>query len=407
MIKSDYPRHLTRLLDIAIKDTPVILINGPRQSGKTTLVKQYAPEYPYYTLDDENILGAAKQDPIGFVDRIEKGVIDEVQRAPELLRAIKLSVDQNRQPGRFLLTGSANLLALPQIGDSLAGRMEILTLLPLSLAEIEKREPSFLSYAQSQSWPLNSFNSQFDPVSKALTGGYPEMLTRQDAARRNAWAKSYIKAIIERDIKDISSIEKLLEMPELLEVLASQSGKLTNYSKIAGEIQLDSKTAQTYIGLLETLFLVNKLRPWHKNTLSRIVKSPKTHFIDSGLLASISKLTQEKINKNNGYVGSLLETWVYSELLKTINLTQDDWGIFHYRDKDKVEVDFVLENSDNKVIGIEVKASKTVLTQDFNGLKKLASIAKKDWATGLVLYNGDKCLSFGDNLWAIPFSFLD
>lgn len=406
MAQDNYPRHLTRLLNVAVKDTPVVLINGPRQSGKTTLVKQYAPDYSYYTLDDESILSAVKEDPIGFVGRIDKGVIDEVQRAPELLRAIKLSIDQNRQPGRFLLTGSANLLALPQIGDSLAGRMEILTLYPLSFAEITKRESQFLSFATAQNWALNISDNKFSLVSQVLTGGYPEMLARNDATRRNAWAKSYLKAIIERDIKDISSIEKILEMPQLLEILAKQSGQLTNYSKIAGQIHLDSKTAQTYISLLETLFLVNKLRPWHKNTINRIVKSPKTHFIDSGLLAAISKLSQKKIEADNNYIGPLLETWVYGELLKMINLSQGDWDIFHYRDKDKVEVDFVLENSENQVIGIEVKASRTVTKKDFGGLKKLASIAKNDWLSGIVLYSGDKCLSFGDNLWAIPFSLL-
>lgn len=406
MLKKDYPRHLTHLLNIAIKDTPVVLINGPRQSGKTTLVKQYAPKLPYYTLDDDNILNAVKQDPIGFIDRIEKGIIDEIQRAPELLRAIKFSVDQQRQPGRFLLTGSANVLALPQIGDSLAGRMEILTLLPLSLAEINRRDPLFIEYAQNQSWPLNTQNKKFDCVSQALAGGYPEMLLRQQSNRRNAWAKAYIKSIVERDVKDISAIEKLVEMPHILELLAQQSGKLTNYSQIAGQINIDTKTAQTYIGLLETLFLVNKLRPWHKNTLSRIIKSPKTHFIDSGLLASITNITMEKIYSNNSVVGSLLETWVYGELLKAINLKQDEWKIFHYRDKDQVEVDFVLENIDNKIIGVEVKASRTILNKDFNGLRKLSKLAKKDWFSGLILYNGDRCLPFGDNLWAIPFSFL-
>lgn len=207
-------------MEIAMKDTPVVLINGPRQSGKTTLVKEYSPSLPYFTLDDDNILNAVKQDPVGFVNRIDKAIIDEIQRAPELLRAIKRSIDENRQSGRFLLTGSANLLALPQIGDSLAGRMEILTLFPLSLAEIQHRENHFIKYALDQSWPNQATRSeQSDIISQALTGGYPEMLTRPTFERRNAWAKSYIKAIVERDVKDISSIEKLVEMPRLLEVL--------------------------------------------------------------------------------------------------------------------------------------------------------------------------------------------
>ncbi|HAT7071645.1 TPA: DUF4143 domain-containing protein [Legionella pneumophila] len=391
-----------------MKDTPVVLINGPRQSGKTTLVKEYSPSLPYYTLDDDNILNAVKQDPVGFVNRIDKAIIDEIQRAPELLRAIKLSIDENRQPGRFLLTGSANLLALPQIGDSLAGRMEILTLFPLSLAEIERRENHFIKYTLDQSWPNQATRSeQSDIISQALTGGYPEMLTRPTSERRSAWAKSYIKAIVERDVKDISSIEKLVEMPRLLEVLAQQSGKLTNFTQIGGQLNLDTKTAQKYVGLLETLFLVHQLRPWHGNTLSRIVKTPKIHFIDSGFLACLNRVTIESIEKDKSSFGALLETWVYSELLKMCTLAKEPWNIYYYRDKDQVEVDFILENHARKIIGIEVKASQTILNQDFRGLRKLARLADKNWVSGIVLYSGDKCLSFGDNLWAIPFSFLD
>lgn len=395
-------------MDIAMQDTPVVLVNGPRQSGKTTLVKEYSPSLSYYTLDDDNILNAVKQDPVGFINRIDKAIIDEIQRAPELLRAIKLSIDKNRQPGRFLLTGSANLLALPQIGDSLAGRMEVLTLFPLSLAEIQRRENQFIKYALDQSWPNQAICSEpSNVISRAITGGYPEMLTRPTFERRNAWAKSYIKAIVERDVKDISSIEKLVEMPRLLEVLAQQSGKLTNFTQIAGQLNLDTKTAQKYVGLLETLFLVHQLRPWHNNTLSRIVKTPKIHFIDSGLLACLNRMTIESIESDKSSFGALLETWVYSELLKMCTQQNEPWNIYYYRDKDQVEVDFILENHAHKIIGIEVKASQTILNQDFRGLRKLASLADKNWISGIVLYNGDKCLSFGDSLWAIPFSFLD
>lgn len=404
--QKDYPRKLKNRLEIAMQDTPVVLINGPRQSGKTTLVQQYSPSVPYYTLDDDNILNAVKQDPVGFIQRIDRAIIDEIQRAPELLRAIKLSVDRNRQPGRFLLTGSANLLTLPKIGDSLAGRMEILTLLPLSLSEMMDRESLFLTHATHQSWPSYALSEPLDLISRVLSGGYPEMLTRTDQARRNAWAQSYIKAIVERDIKDISSIEKLVEMPRLLEVLAQFSGKLINFTQIGGQLNLDSKTAQKYIGLLETLFLVHRLNPWHGNALNRLLKTPKIHFVDSGLLASLNRISPESIEWNKSDFGALLETWVYDELLKIISFTDESWNIYYYRDKDKVEVDFVLENHARKMIGIEVKASHTIFNQDFRSLRKLADLAGKNWLSGIVLYNGDNCLSFGDNLWAIPFSML-
>lgn len=400
-----YPRKLSNSINIAMQDTPVVMISGPRQSGKTTLVQQYDPTLQYYTLDDDNILNAALQDPVGFVKRIDKAIIDEIQRAPELLRAIKLSIDKNRQAGRFLITGSTNLLALPKIGDSLAGRMEILTLLPLSLAEVGQRDNQFLKLAQSQTWPL-TISHKIDCIAEAIIGGYPEMRIRQDINRRNSWAKSYIKSIIERDIKDISNIEKLAEMPHLLEVLAQQSGQLTNFTQIGGQIKLDSKTTQKYVNLLENLFLIKTLRPWHRNTLSRIIKTPKVYFLDSGVLSTLNHITPDRINTKPQLAGALLETWVYSELLKTINYEQESWNIFYYRDKEQVEVDFILENSANQIIGIEVKTSHTIFNQDFRGLRKLAAIAGNDWLSGIILYQGEQCLSFGDNLWAIPFALL-
>jgi predicted AAA+ superfamily ATPase len=405
---NNFPRKLKSHMDAAMKDTPVVLINGPRQSGKTTLVKEYSPSLPYYTLDDDNALTAAKSDPIGFINRIDKAIIDEIQRAPELMRAIKVSIDQHRQPGRFLLTGSANLLALPQIGDSLAGRMEILTLLPLSLNEIQRKDNHFIEHAQNQSWPTQTaFSETSNIFSRALIGGYPEMLTRPSPERRHAWAKSYIKAIVERDVKDISSIEKLIEMPRLLEVLARQSGKLTNFTQIGGQLNLDTKTTQKYIGLLETLFLVNKVRPWHSNTLNRIIKTPKTYFLDSGLLACINNIAIESLENNPADAGALLETWVYNELLKIKTQSTTEWNIYYYRDKDQVEVDFMLENNQGHIIGIEVKASQTIFNHDFRGLKKLAALTGKQWISGIILYNGNQCLPFGDKLWAVPFSLLD
>ncbi|MES2204823.1 MAG: ATP-binding protein [Pseudomonadota bacterium] len=400
-----FPRALIKRIDIAMNDTPVVFINGPRQSGKTTLVQHYTKSLPYYTLDDDNLLNAVLQDPVGFIKRIDRGIIDEIQRAPGLFRAIKLSVDENRQPGRFLITGSVDLLALPKMGDSLAGRMEVLTLLPLSLAELEGRDSQFLDHAQAQDWPI-SIENKIDCVMKALIGGYPEMLSRENLSRRSAWARAYIKAIVERDVKDITSIEKLVDLPPLLEILAQHSGKLVNFTQIGAYLNLDVKTTQKYIGLLENLFLVKQLRPWHGNALSRLIKTPKLHLLDSGLLACLNRITPARIETDKIITGALLETWVYGELLKMIAITPDPRNIYYYRDKDQVEVDFVLENQDRKLIGIEVKAGATIFNHDFTGLRKLASLVGDDWISGIVLYDGDQCLSFGNNLWAIPLSLL-
>lgn len=405
IMTENYSRNLIKKIRTAMTDTPVILINGPRQSGKTTLVQHYRDDMSYYTLDDNNILNTALQDPIGFIERMDKAIIDEIQRAPELLRSIKLFVDRDRRPGRFILTGSANLLAMPKIGDSLAGRMEILTLYPLSLTEIQRNENAFLTMAESQTWPTfgNSI-TKIDCIQTALQGGYPEMLSRSEPSRRIAWARSYIKTIIERDAKDIASIEKLIAMPSLLAILAEYSGKLPNFTQIGGQAGLDTKTTQKYVSILENLYLVKRLLPWHKNRLNRLIKTPKLYFLDSGLLASLGRITKESILDDYHRFGALLETWVFGELLKAISVSEEPWDIFYYRDKDQVEVDFILERGDGKMIGIEVKASKTIFPHDFNSLKKLAALSEKQWISGIVLYDGDYCLSFGPTFWAIPFS---
>ncbi len=399
------PRFLKPNIEVALKDTPVVLINGPRQSGKTTLAKEF--NLPYYSLDDDNLLAAAQTDPIGFINRLDRAIIDEIQRAPQLLRAIKLSIDNNRKPGRFLLTGSANLLSIPRIGDSLAGRMEILTLLPLSTAEIERNKTTFLNNALAQEWPIaNKIQSKFNLIEHILRGGYPEMQMRNEAARRSAWARAYIKSIMERDVKDIANIENLFDMPRLFEILARQSGKLTNFTQIGGQISLDVKTAQKYTNILENLFLVKRVLPWHANELNRIVKTPKLHFLDSGLLSCLLRLAKKNWEENRSSFGAILESWVFSELLKLTATSLEHWEIFYYRDKDQIEVDFILESSDRQILGLEVKTSQTVSEGDFKGLKKLASKTGKKWVTGIVLYDGDHYLSYGNSFWAIPFKAL-
>lgn len=403
-----YPRLLDTRIRESLNDTPVVLINGPRQCGKTTLVQLHGQDMPYFTLDDDNLLQSVRADPAGFIRRIDRAVIDEVQHAPELLRAIKQSIDQDRRPGRFLLTGSANLLAVPQVSDSLAGRMEILTLLPLMQAEIERRDSHFLHHAFEQSWPTQRVNypAGTNLITRVTIGGYPEMLARPTSARRIAWASAYLKALLERDVRDLGDIHRLDDMPRLLAVLAQLSGQLVNFAQIGGQLGMDSKTAQKYLGVLENLFLIKRTPPWSGNELSRLIKTPKLHFLDAGLQASLVRLSPERALVDRARFGATLESWVCGELAKLLTLTPEPWQIYHYRDKDQVEVDFILEGSDRQLIGIEVKAAATVTHEDFRGLKKLQTLTGKRFISGIVLYDGEQVLSFGDGLWAVPLALL-
>ncbi len=402
-------RHLAPMVEESLQDTPAVLINGPRQCGKTTLVQQFRGSMQYLTLDDPTLLAAAQQDPLGFVRRLDRAIIDEVQRAPQLLLSLKLVIDQDRRPGRFLLTGSANLMTLPQIADSLAGRIALHTLLPLSQSELQGRPNDFLQRAQTQDWPLAHPHwtaAQDDTVSHVLAGGYPEMRQRPTAARRQAWAKAYIQTLVERDVRDIAQIEQLHQMPQLLAVAAAHCGQLFNSTQIGGQLGLTSKTIDKYLGILEKLFLVQRLPAWSRNELSRLIKTPKLHFLDAGLQATLTRLTPELLLTERTRWGATLETWVHAELRKALTLSPENWYLSHYRDKDQVEVDFVLEDSMRQLIGIEVKAAATVLPQDFKGLKRLQAQADDNFITGIVLYDGTKALPFGDGLWAVPLSAL-
>ena len=403
-----YPRHIDRMLRESLADTPAVLLNGPRQCGKTTLVRQFEGEMAYYSLDDSALLAAVRADPLGFVRRLDRAIIDEIQRAPDLLLALKLVIDQDRRPGRFLLTGSANLMALPQIADSLAGRVEILTLLPLSNAELARRPNDFLSHAGAQSWPLNASTpaQPSDMIQQVLSGGYPEMMHRASPARKQAWARAYMNTLLERDIQDIAQIEQLSQIPQLLSIAAELSGQLVNLSQVGGQIGLNGKTVDKYLGILEKLFLVRRLPAWSRNELSRLIKAPKLHFLDAGLQSTLTRLTPELALTQRTRFGATLETWVYGELLKLLSITPEPWFLSHFRDKDQVEVDFVLESSLREVIGIEVKAAASVNSSDFKGLRKLRELVGPPFVTGIVLYDGTQALSFGESMWAVPLNRL-
>lgn len=330
-----------------------------------------------------------------------------MQRAPELILAIKRSVDEDRRPGRFLVTGSANLLTLPRVADSLAGRMSILDLLPLSVAEIQKRPSRFIADAfRGRIATPERFVLDDELVAAVLPGGYPEALQRSTWPRRRDWYLDYVRAIVERDVRDVAQIEHLQHMPRLLRALAHHSGQLVNYSQLGASLGLNHVTTQKYTGILEQLFLTYLLPPWSTNKLKRLIKTPKLHFLDSGLVAALRNLSPQRLAADRGPFGALLETFVLSEVRKLASWSGERFEFSHFRDKEQNEVDLVIEDHERRIVGIEVKAAATVTSADFGGLRKLADAAGKRFALGVVLYDEKQVVPFGPKLFAAPISSL-
>ncbi len=400
-----YPRFVQRRLEEALEDTPVVLIHGPRQCGKTTLAQMVgnAAGYAYVTFDEDVQLAAAQADPVGFVaDLPDKTTLDEVQRVPELFLALKTAVDRDRRPGRFILTGSANVLLLPRLADSLAGRMEILRLHPLAQDELRGRPARFLDTLFSARFG----NRRFERLGTALAekiaaGGYPAALLRAAPKRRAAWYRDYIETLVQRDVRDLARISALDAIPRLLQLAAGQTARLVNVAEMASAFQLSRPTIRDYVVLLERIFLLEHLPPWHNNRLSRLIKRPKLHLTDTGLAASLLGVDAAALTKDRPLLGQLLETFVFQELRRQASRDDTPVRFHHFRTKDGVEVDIVLERA-GRVAGVEVKAAATVTGRDFRGLRKLREAAGEKFAAGVVMYDGESVAGFGEGLQAVP-----
>ena len=405
-----FTRHILPLVNDALSDTPVVLLNGARQTGKSTLAQSISSENGrrYHTLDDHITLAAATSDPAGFIAGLNGPItLDEVQRVPDLFLAIKASVDRDRSAGRFLLPGSANVLLLPNIADSLAGRMEILSLWPLSGAEMAGAPELNLA-----DWLFNGNLSALTipPCDRTqlieilLSGGFPESVDRNTPRRRSAWFNSYLNAIMQRDVRDLANIEQITQTPTLLQLLSTRGASLLNFAEISRSSGLTQTTLKRYFSLLETLFLIYRLPAWERNLSKRLVKAPKVFLPDSGLLAHLLELSAERLTSAAGLPGGLVETFILSELLKHIAFSQHNLTLWHYRTQSNIEVDFILENRLGKLTGIEVKASQNISGKDFNGLRHLKETETANFQRGIVLYSGREIIPFDTDLFAIPIS---
>ncbi len=408
--RSLLPRSLEPVVREALADTPVVCVLGPRQSGKTTLVRQLAPDRAYVSLDEHNYHQTALADPAGFVASLPDAVtLDEVQRAPALLPAIKNVVDQDRRPGRFVLTGSANLLMVPTVTESLAGRMEIAQLHPLTESEKAHAPGHFLSDLLNGAIKpgIRPESASEGPTlpDRLVAGGYPEPLTRTPVRSRQ-WYRQYLRSIIDRDVRDVARVRDAHELGRLLELLALRSAGLLNASNLADTLGLHRSTVDHYIAVLERLFLVRRLPSWHRNPAKRLIRSPKVHLVDTGLAATLADLTAYDWLGRRDRMGHLLASFVVQQLIAQATWTEPDLRFWHYRDKDRVEVDLVITRG-QKTWGIEVKAARTLAPGDGKGLVRLADRCGGDFVSGVLLYAGRDCLPLADRrMLAVPLSEL-
>lgn len=401
-----FRRNVETAVENALSDTPVVLVNGARQTGKSTLVQAWASRIhaQYLTLDDAATLHLASSDPTGFIRNLQRPVvIDEIQKAPDLFPAIKLAVDRHRQPGQFLLTGSSNVLTLPSLSESLAGRMEVIPLHPLSAGELAGRIEGFiprLFRRVAEPWKATP-----DPLpinERLVRGGYPEAVDRTIDSRRDAWFGAYVSTLLQRDVRDLARVDGLHALPNLLRLVAARSSGLLNMSDVGRDAGLPHTTLGRYLSLLESVFLIHRVPAWSHNLGQRLVKAPKIHVLDPGLALHLIGADETRLSADRMLLGRMLESFVVGEVRKQLSWASPGTGLHHYRTSAGSEVDIVLEDRQGALCGIEVKASATVGPSDFSGLKALRDQFGDRFRTGVILYLGDQILPFGDDLWLLP-----
>ena len=396
----------------ALEDTPAVFLHGPRQAGKTTLARGIAADlgWTYLSFDEQLPRAAASADPEGFLaGRPGSLVLDEVQLVPELARAIKAEVDRDRRPGRFLLTGSTDLRALPALAESLVGRMEVVPLWPFAASEIEAAPSDwvdrlFATADQRPSLPVTATDPSL--LQRIAAGGFPEAVGRRDPARRLAWFDSYLTTILQREVRELTQVAEPEALFRLLQLLASRAGGLLNFADIARTVGMPQTTLKRYFGLLEATFLVRTLPAWSGNLGLRLLKSPKLFLVDTGLACALLGADPTRLKNDGGLRGALTENFAALEILKQASWSLTRPRLFHYRTAAGHEVDLVLENRAGQVVGVEVKASSRVESSDFRGLRRLRGLLGERFLRGVVLHGGRDGASFGDGLVALPMESL-
>jgi hypothetical protein len=394
-----------------MKHYPVSLVTGPRQSGKTTLVRLLGEQggYHYDSFDSVPTQAAALRDPVGFVSSVQKpAIFDEVQRVPELFLPIKVDVDNHRLPGRYILTGSTNPLLAPKLGDALTGRMALHHLWTLSQGEIRQQRETFLErvFAEDFGMSRRISCSRGEILRVAVIGGFPAMQKLSHEQERQEWCDNYVSLALQKDIQDLARIEGIQELPNLLCTLATRVGSLMNFSDISNATGISSTTLRRYIQLLHSLFLIYTLPPWSSNIRKRINKAPKIYFADSAILVYLLKMSLAQIEAMPLLVGSIFENFVAMELVRQLSWNTKRIEMFHGRLSSGTEVDFVLEDSAGKIVGIEVKSSETARADDFKNFQHLKEAARDKFLRGIILYSGAEKLPFGNGNWAVPISDL-
>lgn len=405
-----FSRCIESRVERLLGSMPAVFLQGARQVGKTTLAKQLIAKgvlRDYLSMDDPITAQAARQDPVGFVRSLQRGaVIDEVQRAPELMPVLKMRIDEEREAGMFLLTGSASPLALPQVADALVGRVGLIALTPLAQMEMESAEQNWLESAFGAEWQAVRYPPADDLAERIARGGYPEAVLRPDADLRREWLLSYIDTLIARDVRALAEIERLGALPQILQLLAANPCQIQNIANLSRELGVAQATIQKYLSLFETLFIVQRAPAWFANIGKRLLKAPKILLNDTGLACALLGYNATRLEQEPTITGKLLENFVGAELQKLIACSGKRIQLYHLRTEKGAEVDFVLEDETGRLVGVECKLRATVSADDFRGLRWLQEATGERFTRGVAFYRGERALPFGDKLWAMPISAL-